>query len=58
MIISHISNLVKYTGKLSLVLCDDLVMWDRGVEGVQEGGDICMLMTDSHCCMAENSTTL
>ena len=44
MIISHISNLVKYTGKLSLVLCDDLVMWDRGVEGrfKREGIYVCL----------------
>jgi hypothetical protein len=24
---------------------------------VQEGGDICKLMADSHCCMAEINTT-
>ena len=35
----------------------------RGVVGkdkrkVQEEGDICILMTDSHCCTAETSKTL
>ena len=25
---------------------------------IQEGGDICILMADSHCCMAETNTTL
>ena len=24
----------------------------------QEGGDICILMADSHCCMAETNATL
>jgi len=24
----------------------------------QEGGDICILMADSHCCIAETRTTL
>ena len=39
---------------------DDLEGWD-GVWGgreVQEGGDICRLMADSCCCMAETNTTL
>ena len=31
----------------SVMLCDDL-----------EGGDICVIMADSLCCMAETSTTL
>ena len=32
-----------------------LVWW----EGAQEGGeDICILMAESHCCMAETNTTL
>ena len=42
------------------MLCDDLVGGD-GVGGgreVQEGGDICILMADSHCCMAETNITL
>ena len=25
---------------------------------VQDGGDICILMADSHCCMAETNRTL
>ena len=24
----------------------------------QEGGDVCILMTDSYCCTAETNTTL
>ena len=42
------------------MLCDDLEGGD-GVGGgreVQEGGDICILMADSHCCMAETNITL
>ena len=42
------------------MLCDDLEGGD-GVGGgreVQEGGDICILMSDSHCCMAETNITL
>ena len=30
-------------------------MWG---EGAQEGGDIHILMADSHCCMAETNTRL
>ena len=41
-----------------MILCDDLAMWDGGGREGQEGGNVCMLMTDPHCCMAENSTTL
>ena len=26
--------------------------------GVQKVGDICMIMTDLHCCMSETNTTL
>ena len=49
--------------KLSLkktVLCDNLEEWDGVEDGgdVQEGGDMCILMADSHCCMAEANTTL
>ena len=42
------------------MLCDDLEGCDGGRSGkeVQEGGDICILMADSHCCMAETNTTL
>ena len=42
------------------MLCDGLEGRD-GVEGgreVQEGGAICMLMADSHCCVAETNITL
>ena len=46
--------------ELNPVLSDNLEGWD-GVEGgreVQEGGDICILIADSHCCRAETNTTL
>ena len=46
--------------ELNLVLRDSLEKWD-GVGGgkeVQEGGDICILTADSHCRMAETTTTL
>ena len=29
-----------------------------GWREAQKGGDICIIMTDSHCCRAETSTTL
>jgi len=32
--------------------------WGRAGKEVQEGGDIFILMFDSHCCMAETNTTL
>ena len=32
--------------------------WGRGGKEVQEGGDIFILMFDSHCYMAETNTTL
>ena len=43
-----------------MVLCDNLEEWD-GVEEGREfhgGGDICILMADSHFCMAEVNTIL
>lgn len=41
------------------MLCDDLEEEDGEVgEGVKREGDICMLMTDFHCCVAETSTIL
>ena len=42
------------------MLCDNLEGWDRvGGQGeVQEGEDICMLMADSLCCIAEDNTIL
>ena len=39
------------------VLYDDLERWDRGRE-VQRGRDICILMADLLCCMAESNTML
>ena len=42
-----------------LELCDDLEKWDGGVEGeAQEGGDTCIIIADSHCCIAETNTAL
>ena len=41
-----------------MYVCVCIKGWD-GVEGereIQEGGDICLLMTDSHCYTAETST--
>ena len=41
------------------MLCDNLEGGiGRGGREVQEGGDICMLMADSCCCMAETDATL
>lgn len=33
-------------------------MWGGAGRAAQEGGDIYVLMVDSHCCMAEITTTL
>ena len=46
--------------ELSLVLCDDLECWDggRGWREAYEGGDICILTADSHCCTAKTNATL
>ena len=42
------------------MISDNLEGWggvgDR--REVQDGGDICILVADSHCCMAETKTTL
>jgi len=35
-----------------------MVTWMREKREAQEGGDICIIMTDLHCCMAEINTTL
>ena len=47
-------------GDASLVLCDDLKGQDgdKGLSGreVQEGEDLCILMADSCCCLAETNT--
>ena len=45
-------------GPCSKINCDDLEGWDRGGEGSSRGGDICIITTDQHCCMAETNTTL
>ena len=37
------------------MLCDDLDEWD---EGLEEGGDIYILIADSLCCITEANTTL
>ena len=41
------------------MLCDDLEGWDGrwGEREAQEGGDICILTADSHCCTIETNTT-
>ena len=39
------------------MLCDDLEE-RHGVEEAQEGGDICILLADSHCCTAQTYTAL
>lgn len=46
-------------GEPSLAFCDGL--WRDGVGGGGEergGGDVCIMMADLHCCMAETDTTL
>ena len=42
------------------MLCGDLEGWDGGGGGreAQEGGDICILTADSHCCIAESNIIL
>ena len=42
----------------SLVLCDGLEWGEVGRGGVLEGGDVCIIMADLHCCMAETNTIL
>ena len=39
------------------MFCDDLEGWDRvgGRREVQEGWDICILMSDPRCCTAETN---
>ena len=41
------------------MLCNNVEGWDgvREWEEVQGGGDICIPMADSSCCMAEANTT-
>ena len=45
---------------LRLVLCDDPEGWDAmgGGREAHEGGDICILMADSHSYMVESNTTV
>ena len=42
------------------MLCDDREGWDEGQgrSKAQEGGNICILMADSHFYMAETNTAL
>ena len=53
-------EVAKKPRKLSSVLCDDLVGWDRGLgmREAHEGGDICIHIADSLCYTAEANTTL
>ena len=46
--------------ELKQQLCINLEGWHGEGDGkeVQEGGDISILVADSHCCMAETNTTL
>jgi len=44
--------------KLSAALCDNPEGLLSGGREVKEGGDICTLMADSHCCTAETNTTM
>ena len=46
--------------ELSPVSSDNLEGWDGGDgrKEVQDGGDICILTADSHCCTAETNTVL
>ena len=41
------------------MLCDDLERWGGGGgREEQEGGNMCTLMADSRCCVAETNTEL
>ena len=54
------SNLIHKAGHSKLVLWDNPEGWDGvgGEKEAQEGGDICILTADSHCCMAETKTNI
>ena len=58
----HVSfwNLLYDAWNPKLVLCDNLEGWngEGGGREVQEGGDTCMPMADSHRCTAETNTIL
>lgn len=45
---------------VSLLPCDDLEGWGGvgGLGKVLEGGDMCILMVDPYCCIAEVNTIL
>ena len=47
-------KLLYNTGSLMQYSVTPLMGWGE----IQEGGDIYMLMTDSHCCVAEANTIL
>ena len=53
-------NLLYDCRKLNLGPCDILEGWDavQGRREFQEGGNMFILMADSHFCRAENNTTL
>ena len=38
------------------VFCDDLERWDGGRRELQEGGDICVHIADSLCCITVTNT--
>lgn len=38
------------------MLCDDLEGWDGGE--AHQGGDMCIVAADLHCCMTEANATL
>ena len=44
--------------ELNPVLCDNLEGRDGGREKVQDGGDLCVLVANLCCCMAEANTIL
>ena len=54
-----IKKLLYRHGELNPVLCDNPEGWEGARAGMaQEGGDICILLSDSCCCMAEANTIL
>ena len=56
----QVGNLLHDTGSTNSVLCENLERW-YGVGGereVQEGGDICIPISDSCLCMSETKTIL
>lgn len=54
-------KLLYNTGEFSPVFHNNLKRWYavwQGQREAQEGGAICIFMTDSHCCKAETNTIL